>query len=259
MVAFKGRIGIKQYIKDKPTKWGFKLWILADSDNGYTYKFQVYTGKRHTKSTNGLGYDVVFDLMKDFLKQGYHLYCDNFYSSPKLFRDLLENGCFSTGTVRENRIGFPKGLRNSLPKTADRGTSRWFREGKLLFVKWKDTKDVSVMTTYSKATGTNTVQRKRKENGVFVTHNVNIPPPIKDYNEHMGGVDLSDQLIQYYQVLRKSKKWWKKLFFHLIDLAVVNSYLIYKSTGKCISQKEFRKTTSNKSCAVKCWYASCPI
>ena len=25
MVAFKGRIGMKQYIRDKPTKWGFKL------------------------------------------------------------------------------------------------------------------------------------------------------------------------------------------------------------------------------------------
>ena len=42
MVAYKGRIGIKQYAKDKPTKWGFKLWILASSDSGYTYKFQVY-------------------------------------------------------------------------------------------------------------------------------------------------------------------------------------------------------------------------
>ena len=55
MVAFKGRIGMKQYIKDKPTKWGFKLWILASSDSGYTYKFQVYTGKRLTQTQNGLG------------------------------------------------------------------------------------------------------------------------------------------------------------------------------------------------------------
>ena len=59
MVAFKGRKGKKQYIKDKPTKWGFKLWTLASSDSGYTYKFQVYTGKRLTQTNNGLGYDVV--------------------------------------------------------------------------------------------------------------------------------------------------------------------------------------------------------
>ena len=34
-----GTIGVKQNVKVKPTKWGFKLWILADSDNGYTNKF----------------------------------------------------------------------------------------------------------------------------------------------------------------------------------------------------------------------------
>ena len=62
------------------------------------------------------------------------------------------------------------------------------------------------MSIYSTATEIDTVQRKRKDNGVFVTHNVNIPPLIRGYNEHMGGVVLSDQLIQYYQVLRKSKK-----------------------------------------------------
>ena len=58
MVAFKGRIGMKQYIKGKPAKWRFKLWILASSDSGYTFKFQVYTGKRLTATTNGLGNDV---------------------------------------------------------------------------------------------------------------------------------------------------------------------------------------------------------
>ena len=27
----------RQHIKDKPTKWGMKWWVLADSCNGYTY------------------------------------------------------------------------------------------------------------------------------------------------------------------------------------------------------------------------------
>lgn len=135
MVAFKGRVGMKQYIKDKPTKWGFKLWVLADSSTGYTYKFSIYTGKRLTKTIHGLGYDVVMDLMQGLFKQGYHLYLDNFYSSQTLFDDLLHKGCFCTGTVRDNRIGFPKQLSNSLDKKAERGSSRWYRRGKLVFVK----------------------------------------------------------------------------------------------------------------------------
>lgn len=34
MVKSRHRSGICQYIKDKPTKWGLKLWVLADSSNG---------------------------------------------------------------------------------------------------------------------------------------------------------------------------------------------------------------------------------
>lgn len=54
LIIIKGQVGIKQCIKDEPTKWGFKLWILVRSNLGYNYKFQVYTGKRLTPTTNRL-------------------------------------------------------------------------------------------------------------------------------------------------------------------------------------------------------------
>ena len=41
MVRSKHRSGMRQYNKNKPTKWGLKLWVLADSDTGYTYNFNV--------------------------------------------------------------------------------------------------------------------------------------------------------------------------------------------------------------------------
>ncbi|XP_034397798.1 piggyBac transposable element-derived protein 4-like isoform X2 [Cyclopterus lumpus] len=34
-----------QRMKGKPTKWGFKLFALADGSSGYTWDFTVYTGK----------------------------------------------------------------------------------------------------------------------------------------------------------------------------------------------------------------------
>lgn len=242
MVAFKGRCGMKQYIKNKPTKWGFKIWVLADSKTGYTYTFEIYTGKRLTKTKNGLGYDVVMGLMHDLLNQGYHLYIDNFYSSPKLFQDLFTVGCFCTGTVRDNRIGRSKKSGGSiLAKNAPRGTSKWFRDGQLVYVKWKDTKEVTVLSTFWQATGTDTVKRKKKSDGSFSVQNVNIPPPIIDYNRNMGGVDLSDQLIKYYNVLKKTKKWWKVLFFHFIDIAIVNGFILYKTSGGTLDQKSFRQ------------------
>ena len=72
MVKSKHRSGIRQYIKNKPTKWGIKLWGLADSANGYTYDFDVYTGRRSEEecSENGLGYDVVRKLSHPLENQG---------------------------------------------------------------------------------------------------------------------------------------------------------------------------------------------
>lgn len=43
----------------------------------------------------------------------------------------------------------------------------------------------------------------------------------------MGGVDCADQLRQYYNVNRWSRKWWHRLFWGMVDIAFVNSFVIY--------------------------------
>ena len=45
----------------------------------------------------------------------------------------------------------------------------------------------------------------------------------------MGGVELNDQLLKYSAFSRHSLKWWEKVFFHLMNIAVVNSYIMYKA------------------------------
>ena len=37
MVGFKGRSSLKQYMPNKPTKRGYKIWCRCDSRNGYSY------------------------------------------------------------------------------------------------------------------------------------------------------------------------------------------------------------------------------
>ena len=55
---------IRQYIKNKPTKRGIKLWVTADSAKGYTYDFNVHIGRniRSETSTHGFGNESVIKL-----------------------------------------------------------------------------------------------------------------------------------------------------------------------------------------------------
>jgi len=55
---------------------------------------------------------------------------------------------------------------------------------------------------------------------------------VMDYNKYKTGVDRSDQMLSYYSFERKTIKWWKKLFFHLFDLGVVNAHILHNKTSK---------------------------
>lgn len=57
------------------------------------------------------------------------------------------------------------------------------------------------------------------------------PNTVIDYCKFMDGVDVNDQICQYYDVLRKSVKWWRTLYFHLFNLLLVNVYTNVYYTG----------------------------
>ena len=44
MIGFKGRLWFVQYLPKKPTKWGMKAFVLAESVTGYTYNWRLYAG-----------------------------------------------------------------------------------------------------------------------------------------------------------------------------------------------------------------------
>jgi hypothetical protein len=48
------------------------------------------------------------------------------------------------------------------------------------------------------------------------------------YCKNMGGVDLNDQICQYYDIICKSVKWWKKKIFHLLNMVIVNALKVGK-------------------------------
>ena len=51
---------------------------------------------------------------------------------------------------------------------------------------------------------------------------------VKKYNEFMGGVDLMDSLISLYKIHIRSHKFYHKIIYHMLDVTVVNSWLLYR-------------------------------
>lgn len=110
MIKFKGRLGFRQYLPAKPTKWGVKVWSLAESDTGYLHCFQVYTGREEGRQEKGLSYRVVMDLCSHMFGSNLTVYMDNYYTSPELLRDLHLRGIMACGTVRSNHKRLTQGF-----------------------------------------------------------------------------------------------------------------------------------------------------
>ena len=138
MIPFKGRVGFKQYMKDKPIRWGIKVFVLADARNGYIRRFQVYRGKgiEGGNSTIGSCTRVVLELMAGYEDSGLNLYTDRFYTSPVLYKHLYNCGINACGTCLPNRSEFPSELRRLKATGDNRGTFETRCNGPLVATSW---------------------------------------------------------------------------------------------------------------------------
>lgn len=102
---------------------------------------------------------------------------------------------------------------------------------------------------------TKVTRNVKDKDGKTEKKEVPIPSIIFSYNCFMSGIDRSDQLINNYNVLRQTKKYWKTLFLHFIDIAVVNSYILYKELHpdpkSRMSHYIFRETLVRQLCNIE--------
>ena len=112
MIPYKGKTSkIRQYIPNKPNRWGFKLWMLSDM-SGYCFNSLIYEGSKYVEGkkviTKGLGKEVVFNLMEEYLDKKHIVITDNFYTSIELAQALLTRDIFLVGQIKGNSKGLDK-------------------------------------------------------------------------------------------------------------------------------------------------------
>ena len=117
LLLYKGLLQFKQYIPMKRARFGIKIFSLCDS-TGYLYTSEVYVGKMVEDEHKNLGKTgaIVVKLMQGLLDQGHHLYLDNWYSSPALYKYLFERKTMACGTVRKFRLKAKKLFNEKIQK-----------------------------------------------------------------------------------------------------------------------------------------------
>lgn len=246
MIPYFGRHSCKMFIKGKPIRFGFKAWCLCDS-NGYLYQTMLYGGAStpHDK-TVGLGADVVLSLIENISSpENHRIYFDNFFTSYHLMCILSEKGYFATGTVRHNRVGGA-----TLPEKMKKGeyVVYYDRVKELVLLRWKDNANVTVLSNNSYVEPLASARRYDRSLKKYM--NIQVPLMIKDYNSHMGGVDLHDNAIGNYRINIRSKKWWWPIFVNTLSNIMVNAWKIHVLISKIqqvkpMSQLEFRDVITN--------------
>ncbi|XP_061095797.1 piggyBac transposable element-derived protein 4-like [Conger conger] len=251
--AVQARPRVKQCTEATPVRRGFRLFVLADSSNGYAVDFFVYTGKSTFPSATSVGFGSVASLIAPaYLGTGYHLYVDDFYTSPRLFKHLYALGVAACGPYRGGE--YPGARRNAMTRKHPRGTIRWIRDGSLLFVKWMDSQEFSFCSTIHAAFSGHTAQRRvRNPDSSWSTESIPCPAAIVDYDENMGGLDLFNQLIQYRTEHKKTARWYRTLFFHFMDIAATNGYLLHRELRQAsalqpMTRREFQEELTAQLC-----------
>eukprot|EP01022_Parablepharisma_sp_SALTPOND_P022514 TRINITY_DN4585_c0_g1_i1.p1 TRINITY_DN4585_c0_g1~~TRINITY_DN4585_c0_g1_i1.p1 ORF type:complete len:504 (+),score=-0.98 TRINITY_DN4585_c0_g1_i1:197-1513(+) len=235
MISYKGSAPspMLQYLPSKPCKWGFKAFVIADSTTGYTWDMKLYTDKAGGESGSFV-FDIVMKLLEG-IEPGHILFTDNYYSSLKLAAVLSERNIGFVGTVKKNSKANPI---SSEEATKLKKWEAYFYsrdDCHLLGIVWKDKKIIKMITN---AYSNEIESGKQWHKGKSIT--VERPKVIGTYNKYKGGVDISDQIISYYELDQRTYTWWKRILFHLLDVAIANSYIVFRNYHNGISQKDYR-------------------
>ena len=258
---FKGRLGFKMYNPRKPAQFHIRLYQACEAKSGYCMGLEIFTGNKNSKCIKmskpiGPGCNTTTKLVLGLLEKsklldlGYHIYMDNYYTSPELLQELYLRSTYAAGTCHSNRKGLPRAVVDAKLKP---GETCFRRADELLAIKWCDKRAVLILSTIHEAVEILTGKKDRFDQPIIK------PKAVHEYTKNMRGCNLTDQLINSYCMLRRMCKWWQKIFFHFFAACINNAYIIYKKyVRNPMSHNRFMEILAEKlieslkdSCTIK--------
>ncbi|RKK77629.1 hypothetical protein BFJ70_g17123 [Fusarium oxysporum] len=275
MVPFTGRSKETTLVKGKPTPVGFKVWVIAQQGFFLRWlwhmKSSPYTavivdlptpkpvgkkGKLWTEIPLSNTQSVVVHLVKRLHPQTYHVFTDNLFSSPQLFRLLRQLGFGATGTTRPNCGISTEMKRIKETRKAPNGTPLRYNEviliptqdKKVIQIAWKDSGVVLFLSTVHSGASHERTLKKRKlpaKRGTKIEAQqlqrifngdslkiISIPTVAAQYNDEMNHVDHGDQIRSYttYEHRFRRGPWQALLWNFLLEVALANSFILQKKT-----------------------------
>lgn len=231
--AFRGRCSFRQFIPNKPAKYGIKIFALVDARTFFVLNQEVYVGKQPPGpfEVSNTPEEIVLRLCQPIKNSRRNVTFDNWFASYSLVVRLLkEYQLTSVCTLRKNKREIPNAF---------------------LEVKQREVKS-SLFGFQKDVTLVSYVPKKGKNVLLFSTmhHDNNIdeetgadrkPEIITFYNVTKGGVEVADELSSNYNVSRNSRRWPLTIFFSLLNTASINAFVIYKNNNTELPRRKFIK------------------
>ena len=251
LIKYFGKSSLKQSIRMKPIRFGYKVWCLNGSQ-GYLTAFELYQGKNYEGDPSvderlGKCSGTVIHLVQKLQQRAnlkhlpFHLAFDNLFTSVKLLRELRALGLHGTGTVRQNRVPSDPLRSVDKMKKKNRGYSESAEseDGSIKLTRWKDNQVVTVLSTVYGVEPEDGAQRWSKEQKARIR--VPRPAAVREYNRQMGGTDRMNQNVNKYRIKIQGKKFYWHIFTWFLDVSVANGWMLHREAGGDLDLLEFRR------------------
>nr|CAH7754571.1 unnamed protein product [Callosobruchus chinensis] len=230
--AFHGRCAFRQFMPNKPARYGIKIFALVDARTYYVLNLEVYVGAQPDGpfSVSNKPFDVVLRLIKPISGTGRNVTFDNWFTSYELLLHLLKyHNLTAVGTLRKNKTQIPPNFLKTRGRE-ELSSTLGFQENIMItsYVPRKN-KVVLLMSTFHLTPDIDPRTEDKKK-----------PEVITFYNCTKAGVDVVDELSASYDVSRNSRRWPLTIFFAMLNCAGINALVIHSAnTGITMKRRNF--------------------